>query len=100
MTRPMLAIEAGEEWRWLERVRRTTVGGTWAELERSVKEQLEREILPEAAWSTLLAPVGGEHWSVVLPEDGGTLYLAPFADREAWARVRVTVSVEVLDGVL
>lgn len=97
MTRPMLALEAHPDswWEWQKYRARTTVTGPWEAFERATEAAITEEI----GDILFLAPFGGEEWSIVCGE-ADALYLAPFVDREAWAKVRITVSVEVLDGVL
>ena len=91
----MLALGVSEETAWRPYQERCTVGGRWAAFERAVAAALTEELSDVA----VMVPSGDEHWSIVMG-DAGEMYLAPFTDREAWAKVRVTVTVEVLDGLL
>lgn len=95
MSRPALALEAHPDspWHWEKYRDRCRVIGPWRQFERAAETAIQEQ-LDEVLF---MVPFAGEMWSAVCGESNA-MYLAPFVDREAWAKVRVTVSVEVLDG--
>ena len=106
MTPPMLALPVGPEGRemaayhdWRERCE---IVGPWLRLERDLAESLTAALVDYDG--AHLLDWGGKRWMFAgAPGQqlvGGPLLFRGDQHDPAWARVRVRVSVEVLDGVL
>lgn len=102
----MLALEAGEDsaWEWLKFRERCEVTGPWPAFEQRVADVVLAGITDYDG--AQIVDHDGERWLFVTegcgPDElmGAPVRYRGEADSGAWARVRVRVSVEVLDGVL